>query len=285
MREADFLMENEEEKDLIEFVFDASAWEDNGLRLVPLEALSFEGEVDGLIAQLSYVNEYEDAPITDTFKDLFSISFSENFMVFLIEVNPEYNTEATVVLVNMNTLNNAYAEIKDLEDKGVFKELNPVLLGSLDRLKELTNEMIDGNISKGSEFFDMMYGISIVQDLFNERELDTAVFDLMSLLTPVVENHATFDLDVDTNDLGKRLDSLTVHLKQLRDELDNYSSFEDFEAYNMTEDAFEELQNKIQSGDSADLEEALSDIFKLNEKAIKELEALIEERETEDEED
>lgn len=285
MREADFLMENEEEKDLIEFVFDASAWEDNGLRLVPLEALSFEGEVDGLIAQVSYVNEYEDAPITDTFKDLFSISFSENFMVFLIEVNPEYNTEATVVLVNMNTLNNAYAEIKDLEDKGVFKELNPVLLGSLDRLKELTNEMIDGNISKGSEFFDMMYGISIVQDLFNERELDTAVFDLMSLLTPVVENHATFDLDVDTNDLGKRLDSLTVHLKQLRDELDNYSSFEDFEAYNMTEDAFEELQNKIQSGDSADLEEALSDIFKLNEKAIKELEALIEERETEDEED
>lgn len=256
-----------------DFIFNTLPWFDEGLNLIPLEAFSFDGEIDGIIANLGFLNEYEEMDISSTFKDLFSISFSEKYMPFLVGINPEDTADADVLLISMRLLDNVYSEMKTLEENGVFKKVNPKLVGCLDRLKELTNGMIEGNLSTGDELFDMMYSISLVQDINNDAELDTAVFDFMSLLTPIVENSSTFDLEDSMSEIiNLDLDDLPDDLPQeIMEELGKFSELTDILE---TSDAYGDSINKLINGDPADFEESLQELMELNEKALKELKEL-----------
>lgn len=256
-----------------DFIFNTLPWFDEGLNLIPLEAFSFDGEIDGIIANLGFLNEYEEMDISSTFKDLFSISFSEKYMPFLVGINPEDTTDADVLLISMRLLDNVYSEMKTLEENGVFKKVNPKLVGCLDRLKELTNGMIEGNLSTGDELFDMMYSISLVQDINNDAELDTAVFDFMTLLTPIVENSSTFDLEDSMSEIiNLDLDDLPDDLPQeIMEELGKFSELTDILE---TSEEYGDSINKLINGDPDDFEESLKELMELNEKALKELKEL-----------
>ncbi len=262
-----------------EFMFNASSWYDEGINLIPIEAFSFDGEIDGLIANLGFVNEYEEMSISNTFKELFSISFSENYMPFLLYIDPDDNTEADVLLVSMRIMNKVYAEIKELEDTLVFAEINPALEGSLDKIKELTNAMIEGDLSCGDELFDMMYGISIVQDLNNEKELDTAVFDLMSLLTPIVENNSSFDLETIAEELESEDFDSNILSDNAHDALKKAIEIEYKRALLLEElleiqKTYSENLTKLIKGVSEYSEEELKEIIEFNDKAEVDIKAL-----------
>lgn len=146
-------------------------------------------------------NGYVEAPkhvteIKKSLKEIFEKSFEDGYFTFFAKDLGDPKI-ISLLFVTMELMNDVFDEIKELETIGAFELHDQNMIGTLDRLKRITDGMLAGKLDTSVEFFDMCYDVAYIQDLNSDEDFveDTASFALLIFLATILKHQPSEKLE------------------------------------------------------------------------------------------